>query len=615
MAAEGGGLFNQQFVGQGFNWWVGQIADDSYWRGNISSAKFEDKQSVPGWGYRYKVRIFGLHDWGEESVSSENLPWANVMYPVTAGGYQQNSGQTPQIRQGNIVYGYFLDGAEQEQPVIMGVMGNNAQTDLKTKIGDNQVSNTQNGTVATSGYAEGNIDYEGTTAPTPPDKDKGIKKPIPPDLAKEFAPNLLGKVNEFGLDASKKLTKNQQQDINSAKAEIQLILDGNPNFSLENQQQLIRTRVAAGMASRKKAAESPTSPKSKGATIESEVVHLQSSADIKLDEVFCKKRVLLKPTNIIESCNKALQTDMDNMTRSIEKKMNAIASYTDAVSLTQGVKDLKKLIKDSSKQQSKYMKVIMDNVMEYTQKTLNKEMTSAVSALPACKRWQMLDLKDSMTQNILSEFNGMTGGMSGLMEGILNNMLKIDDQEDGTPGLLSQVLTSVMNNTQPDESQKAMPRVPICAAEDAVATVIRANQGKIEDTNNNILDGIDTFLGDMMSELSGAGGKDINNLFSKLGNIRGNMKTALDFDNIKQNVYSFQEPPNEAVSDYYTFCSGGAGQKQSSLPSTASIADAASEVKKAIANPEDIVAFAEPPKNAVDVDLLGSVSAIAGEII
>ena len=81
MAAEGGALFNQQYVGQGFNWWVGQIADDSYWRGNISSAKFEDKQSVPGWGYRYKVRIFGLHDWGEESVSSENLTWANVIYP------------------------------------------------------------------------------------------------------------------------------------------------------------------------------------------------------------------------------------------------------------------------------------------------------------------------------------------------------------------------------------------------------------------------------------------------------------------------------------------------------------------------------------------------------
>jgi len=105
MAAEGGGLFNQDYLGESFVWWIGQVADDSYWRDNINPAKFKDKQGVRGWGYRYKVRIFGLHDIGEDSISSENLPWANIMYPVTAGSYLQNSGQTPMIRQGNIVFG------------------------------------------------------------------------------------------------------------------------------------------------------------------------------------------------------------------------------------------------------------------------------------------------------------------------------------------------------------------------------------------------------------------------------------------------------------------------------------------------------------------------------
>ena len=69
---EGGALFNQGFLGQGFNWWIGQIADDSTWRDNTLSGKFTNKQQIPGWGYRYKVRIFGLHDWGEESISSKN---------------------------------------------------------------------------------------------------------------------------------------------------------------------------------------------------------------------------------------------------------------------------------------------------------------------------------------------------------------------------------------------------------------------------------------------------------------------------------------------------------------------------------------------------------------
>ena len=42
MAAEGGGLFNQDFLGESFVWWVGQIADDSYWRDNINAGNFDD---------------------------------------------------------------------------------------------------------------------------------------------------------------------------------------------------------------------------------------------------------------------------------------------------------------------------------------------------------------------------------------------------------------------------------------------------------------------------------------------------------------------------------------------------------------------------------------------
>ena len=606
MAVEGGGLFNPGYLGQQFNWWIGQVADDSYWRENINPGKFEDKDSIQGWGYRYKVRIFGLHDWGEDSIKSENLPWANVMYPVTAGGYQQNSGSTPMIRQGNIVFGFFLDGSEQEQPVIMGVLGNNSQTQLATTIGDNRVSNTQPGSVATSGYATGKKDYEGTTAPTPPDTDKVVNKPTDPETAKEISavpPNV--KLNEFGLRDNP--TPNQLADIQSARREIQLILEGNPGFSPLAQQELIKNRVARGKNARRKEAQSPRSPVHPGATIESEAAHIQTAADIKLDEVFCKKRVVLKPTSIVESCNKAMQTDMDNMTISIDKAMNALASYTDAVSITQGVKDLKKLISDSSKSQAKYMKVIMDKVKEYTQKKVNKEMTSAVSALPACKRWQMLDLKDVMTQDILAEFNNMSGGMSGLMEGILNNMLKLNDQDDGTPGLITKALNHSIDpdNTDDEETSKAMPRVPICVAEDAVAAVLHSNRTNIEDTTSKLIDGIDTFMTDMMSELSEAGGIDINNLFSTFGNIRGNMTSALDFENIKQNVFPFELPPNEAVADYYQFCSGGASQSQTQLPSTSSISDAVTKLadKRILPDAEVIQQFAEPFKNADDVIL------------
>lgn len=131
-----GPLFNAGFLGGKFLWFVGQVADDSTWRENLNPAKNKDpKKDVPGWGYRYKVRVMGCHDQDEEELVSEDLPWAQVMYPVTAGSGMGGSRQTPAIRQGMFVYGFFLDGQDQQSPIIMGVLGSNAKTvvkDLKT---------------------------------------------------------------------------------------------------------------------------------------------------------------------------------------------------------------------------------------------------------------------------------------------------------------------------------------------------------------------------------------------------------------------------------------------------------------------------------------------------
>ena len=81
---EGSSLFNPGFLGAAFLWWIGQIADDSTWRDNISKGNYEDKNDVPGWGRRYKVRIIGLHDQGEEQIPSEQLPWANICLLYTS---------------------------------------------------------------------------------------------------------------------------------------------------------------------------------------------------------------------------------------------------------------------------------------------------------------------------------------------------------------------------------------------------------------------------------------------------------------------------------------------------------------------------------------------------
>ena len=188
---EGGALFNPGILGSSFLWWIGQIADDSTWRDNQLTGKFPDKETIPGFGTRYKVRIMGIHDQGETVVPSSELPWANIMYPVTAGGGQTNSWMSSNLRQGNIVFGFWMDGQDMQVPVIMGVMATNSQTALGMKIGkpDNAVSTTQDGSLARSGYAEGEVPKTGTKKEKVPDEGLTTQKPVKKDIAIESAPS------------------------------------------------------------------------------------------------------------------------------------------------------------------------------------------------------------------------------------------------------------------------------------------------------------------------------------------------------------------------------------------------------------------------------------------
>jgi hypothetical protein len=121
------GLFKRHFVGRdGFIWWIGQIANDS-WTKNLQGSKPTNTPVAdqPGFGYRYQVRIMGYHTADDEELRDEDLPWASVMYPVTSGGGGDTTFETPALRKGNFVYGFFLDGEDAQQPIIMGILGYN----------------------------------------------------------------------------------------------------------------------------------------------------------------------------------------------------------------------------------------------------------------------------------------------------------------------------------------------------------------------------------------------------------------------------------------------------------------------------------------------------------
>ncbi len=106
-------LFPIHQVGaDGFNWWIGQI----------ESEKNEDLKKSG----RYRVRIIGEHLKTCDVTPSEQLPWANVMMPVTTpftdGGV---TGATVDLRLGNWVVGFYLD-SDKTKPIIMGSIGHTA---------------------------------------------------------------------------------------------------------------------------------------------------------------------------------------------------------------------------------------------------------------------------------------------------------------------------------------------------------------------------------------------------------------------------------------------------------------------------------------------------------
>ena len=117
--------FNSHFIGRdGFIWWIGQVAPESTWENNKPNKPAEDNSEIDGFGERYRVRIMGYHSCVED-IPDDALPWAQVMYPITAGSGGRSSSQNSNIVQGDFVFGFFLDGEEAQQPIILAIIGNN----------------------------------------------------------------------------------------------------------------------------------------------------------------------------------------------------------------------------------------------------------------------------------------------------------------------------------------------------------------------------------------------------------------------------------------------------------------------------------------------------------
>ena len=99
-------------------------------------------------------------------------------------------------------------------------------------------------------------------------------------------------------------------------------------------------------------------------------------------------------------------------------------------------------------------------------------------------------------------------------------------------------------------------------------------------------------------------GQKLGEMVSMLGGMQGSLTEALEFANVKGNMFPFETPHNKAVSDYYTLVRGGAGQPETEMPSPKAMQKALDTVKD-VPMPKPGIPFAEPGANQPNINLLG----------
>lgn len=71
---------------------------------------------------RIRVRIFGDHTSDKVKIPTRDLPWAQVMMPITSASVGGIGDSATGIVQGSWVVGFYLDGESKQQPLVLGTI-------------------------------------------------------------------------------------------------------------------------------------------------------------------------------------------------------------------------------------------------------------------------------------------------------------------------------------------------------------------------------------------------------------------------------------------------------------------------------------------------------------
>jgi hypothetical protein len=101
----------------------------------------EDRADPKAMG-RVRVRVLGIHTENKSSLPTEDLPWATVMLPTTAAGVGGLGDSMHSLVPGSWVIGFFRDGEDFQDPIVMGAIGGVPAAAPDTSKGFNDPSGT-----------------------------------------------------------------------------------------------------------------------------------------------------------------------------------------------------------------------------------------------------------------------------------------------------------------------------------------------------------------------------------------------------------------------------------------------------------------------------------------
>lgn len=114
-------LLKSNFNGKdGFVWWIGQVAPKKSWSSGGLMSNPENREN--NWGARCKVRIIGYHSFDGNVIADVDLPWAQIMLDPVFGNFSGGIGKSVELQGGETCFGFFLDGDDAQQPVIVGLL-------------------------------------------------------------------------------------------------------------------------------------------------------------------------------------------------------------------------------------------------------------------------------------------------------------------------------------------------------------------------------------------------------------------------------------------------------------------------------------------------------------